>query len=1697
MAEPKTGFLFKGEILEQLQPLITDSGMSGEILDLLIANGSRNFAGIEAHLKNILDKSIKTKVFGIKAEDVEGGGVRINGFGPFKRERKPPVGPKTLRDYPIDKVRFHYQKEGPEGIYLYFYSPELKRPNYPVTQVLIGDPVFIPSETTLITAGKKGGALVIKPPNAVAIYQKPGVPATRGPQAVVPYKPGAIAPTGPRGVVPVKKPVIGWPLIREPPQPEIVVPPEQQTTVIVSSSEPTGWTLKGPGEIYGLEPMPPGNTFKMYAPVNEGEYILDNVPAIDRVKPEISWTRSDGDSGNGNKASVKQGQLLKFNIDYKRNYDRIQVIEEGTRKPLEGVIVRVFMNIPGQNVLQTESRELLYEEMGERDSARLRDKIRLQMSRISRYQYAEGTTDAYGVFKIPDKSRTTAQFANTSREGYEVSLRNNQVYDMLIVAIDGSYRYDARFIKFRKDANNTAPPFILGRGLSVGRVPEFVRKNIIGPESTYKRARGATPAWGKATYEAGLLKGRKVGTGESKAAEAMLPAVRAAINAGRSDLGRKARVYYNKEIKFLTARNEEARKKMNEARTALEKEMRALDDDINRMANFHGSDKVNFTKKLVGAEKGANIQEIMAAALGEAMKAASSGAAYLTDKERVDVQLIRSREVKIDLYLENFRKAREDVDKLKELPEKFDEKLKEHLEKEIPGVASKMAYAYRVKFAQADIEAALKEEAEYLGDFWSRHFRLISTRLFGRIGVALRAVSHRALGIGDLWHSLTANIWTFLTSPLVLGPLVIIAQIFVFSAWFIDFPGYNFTPAIPLILAFIGALAVLLINFALIKNPMDIIGHIAAGAVMALGIFMLLTALGLQGVMSMTIFWILFAGLLFVGTFQFYPAGGFQMIAVLAVFVIVFGYFAMGPYNQQIRSLRDQIITPLEGVFYQARNALEGVWLMVTNPTEYMARQQLQAARPERQISYPAALEFDSMYAVPSSVPSGEEITVYVSVSNKGDMTATNVTATADCALGDYKCSPLAKPPEVPVKDTIKKLDGSTFYFTLTSKGKEASKAGEVAINRVRVNVSYDYATNSSLQVEVASQDEMFRRNLRKEPTASYNEVARAKVGPAQLSLSVGPQPVEGGRKWRLAASISNTRPDGEVVLKQGYKLKISIAEIGDGLDCGGGSEIVSCTGGDCTVTRDWHIRSYEFADIVPVYCTFNARSLLPTQTSVTGLVNAELPRYTFVLSRTVDVSVVSTQITPISGPSGEVTACDNLNSRVRSYFSAFPGVSTAKDLYDKKANEIATSVRDNNLITKAGDETTAGAMVASILWTPPITTATGSDSDESVVWSQSRDSGRTLTAAIIDTYLKSNAQGTLRNQAQVFYDMGVKYDIDPAFAVAVAMVESGKGTSSAAINSNNYFGIMQNGATRSFATPQENIEYFYNMIKTDYVERNTHSQDTPRKIVCFDSGIYDGSLGHCYCTREPNMPEGTGCPNWLQNVPEYRSAVRGSLTLTQPQQDYRKAIKDSCKDSVDCIVKNLVALSSDRFNSIKADQATTLWANCLKISAQSPISTGKGVRLASCEYIGYYNGAWTKVAERTASPKALNPQYVAIPNDIRTYGVSGPKLESNTLECVKKLNQMSGGKLLITSAYRNDATSRHGTGQAIDFQIDGMSFEDAAILTQQTGCFTWVYNENKRAGGTNCPGSTGPHIHASVGANVNIDVNDIENLQD
>lgn len=398
--------------------------------------------------------------------------------------------------------------------------------------------------------------------------------------------------------------------------------------------------------------------------------------------------------------------------------------------------------------------------------------------------------------------------------------------------------------------------------------------------------------------------------------------------------------------------------------------------------------------------------------------------------------------------------------------------------------------------------------------------------------------------------------------------------------------------------------------------------------------------------LTITFYIIAFVLVVVIGFYQFYRVGGFRFVLQVAVILLIISYVAFGPYSAYYRQVKDQVKDAGRIVYRTVSNAVYDLWLLVTNPTEWYARQQALNVRPERPVDFPKGIEIISFESLPPAVAGGQAFALTAVVRNDGSLTAEDVSVQYGC---NYWCdAKTAKPSDYDtsrshgtkyVIDSRIERGESTIItvspFTATFlRGREA----ETNFARVYFNLSYVYSTNSSLKLTVMNEDELKKR-FREGETVFKPVVAISKSTPAQLSLNVGPQPLKEGTNALLLVSVSNSRDNSKVVLKKGTHIIVRMPEFlaqSESFECGrfkpvsgklpDGSNNPDYRKGYYTIVYETdadsiEILPYEFRSIFSFLCNFKTPSAISAP-SATGLIVAEIPAYGFILEQKKDIPI-------------------------------------------------------------------------------------------------------------------------------------------------------------------------------------------------------------------------------------------------------------------------------------------------------------------------------------------------------------------------------------------------------------------------------------------------------------------------------------------
>ncbi|MBI3190333.1 hypothetical protein HYZ41_01370, partial [archaeon] len=357
-----------------------------------------------------------------------------------------------------------------------------------------------------------------------------------------------------------------------------------------------------------------------------------------------------------------------------------------------------------------------------------------------------------------------------------------------------------------------------------------------------------------------------------------------------------------------------------------------------------------------------------------------------------DVQALTDASQTMEIYLKSREKFYEDFKKQTEADAAH---LTNYLRSKSQTISIQLSRRYRMPVNsqdEEDLKQALDAYAVEIAENFIARGRTFGHALMRGLGIASRGLETGGAAFTNVFY----NIFTFLLGPWTITSLFTLV-LFYFTFIFV---GYNVQ--ILWIMPLIGAAITFLLNFSDTLRPLDWLTHIASGAIIGYSAALLLISLGAPnwnfiGGSNSSGFWIAWIVLGAIGLFQFYQTGGWKIVLQVGILVLVFSYIALGPYHAYYDQAITQIKAPIEVAYRQVSNAITDVWLLVTNPTEWYARQQLVNVRPERPLDYPKGVEFGSIEAMPPSVPQGQQFAMMAVIKNDGPIDASDVVVSYSC----------------------------------------------------------------------------------------------------------------------------------------------------------------------------------------------------------------------------------------------------------------------------------------------------------------------------------------------------------------------------------------------------------------------------------------------------------------------------------------------------------------------------------------------------------------------------------------------------------------------------------------------------------------------------------------------------------------------------
>lgn len=115
--------------------------------------------------------------------------------------------------------------------------------------------------------------------------------------------------------------------------------------------------------------------------------------------------------------------------------------------------------------------------------------------------------------------------------------------------------------------------------------------------------------------------------------------------------------------------------------------------------------------------------------------------------------------------------------------------------------------------------------------------------------------------------------------------------------------------------------------------------------------------------------------------------------------------------------------------------------------------------------------------------------------------------------------------------------------------------------------------------------------------------------------------------------------------------------------------------------------------------------------------------------------------------------------------------------------------------------------------------------------------SANDLNIIIDSEILASNfSNSKMEGMGDTLVKMEEEYDVNALFCLSVSYIESGFGTSNAAISKNNLFGLIASTGLMSFDTPEDCIMYWGKLLRNSYINNGRNTISSIQKIYCPNS---------------------------------------------------------------------------------------------------------------------------------------------------------------------------------------------------------------------------------------------------------------------
>ncbi|MBI4162375.1 MAG: transglycosylase SLT domain-containing protein, partial [Candidatus Aenigmarchaeota archaeon] len=503
-------------------------------------------------------------------------------------------------------------------------------------------------------------------------------------------------------------------------------------------------------------------------------------------------------------------------------------------------------------------------------------------------------------------------------------------------------------------------------------------------------------------------------------------------------------------------------------------------------------------------------------------------------------------------------------------------------------------------------QTAIQNELDMYAEDLAERFATRGRTMLFALTRGLESLSRGLQTTGAGWTNIFYNLWGLIIGPWTTHTIFVLIQFF----FILQYVGYD--PRLLWIMPLVSAVFTFLLSFENSRTPLDWLANLSTGAMMGYSAILFMTIIGaffwFDGGLTWTYLIIWAALALFIGNFQIYQTGGNKSVMTLSIVILFFAYVALGPYSGYYQQAVDQVRPAAELAYNVVSNAVNDVYLLATNPTEWYSRQQRLNAVPEKPLSIAKGIEIIALDGLPQNVPAGLDFALASVIKNDGELEqAQHISVSFDCnAYCDKtfaKVAPSQAPPDSflailpPSMREYNKPTGGEFYLaTRMSKGESdifniqpfiaktlAQRRAETQFAKVNMTITYVYTASSSLLVTVIDQD-ILQQRFRQGEDVFKQVAATAKVTPARLSLNVGPQPlifktpnpaIQDLNKVLLLVSISSARDDSSILLTENTRIILKIPTIlaDTGIDCG--PPDVSSVDSSFTIDPDNHIVTY------------------------------------------------------------------------------------------------------------------------------------------------------------------------------------------------------------------------------------------------------------------------------------------------------------------------------------------------------------------------------------------------------------------------------------------------------------------------------------------------------------------------------------------